>query len=107
MFVFAKPLETRRFKAVAGMPLPAKLNTVYGRRYLKTTYGDDVIAEVDYEHPETFIQLLDAKTDKGIREAYGKLKMVCDEQAKQLASYKSEVAQLQKKLRLSGQTNPE
>lgn len=98
MHVFTRALETRRFKAAAGMPLPARFDTVYGRKFLKDTYGPDIITELDYHNPQNFIALLGNDTDGEVREKYAKLKVLADNQGKALRELEKENIQLKRQL---------
>ncbi len=98
MHVFTREIETRRFKSAPGMPVPARFDTVYGRKYLKEHYGEDVIAELDYRHPENFVALLGDLTDGEVRQKYGQLKTLADAQAKQIRDLEKDNEQLKKQV---------
>ena len=80
MPIFTRELETTRFKAAPGMPLPARLDTVYGRKFLRERYGEDIITELDYRKPDNFLKMISKDSD--LRDQFAKLKMVADTQAK-------------------------
>ncbi len=99
MFVFTRSIETARFKALAGMPIPVKFNSVHARRYLRSKYGDDLIMEIDYSNPEEFLKVIGADSDEMLRENFIKLKMLADEQASTITDMKRDNERLKKELR--------
>lgn len=98
MHVFTRPLETRRFKAIAGMPLPSRLDTANGRKFLRDTYGEDIIMELDYREPDNFLALIAKDSDASVRDKYGKLKLLADGQASKIRDLERENAQLRKQV---------
>ena len=96
--VFTRPIETPRFKAVAGMPVPAKLDTAHGRQFLRKTYGEDIIAALDYRQPDSFLALIAKDSDATVRDKYAALKSLADSQAKTIRDLERDNVQLKKRL---------
>jgi hypothetical protein len=98
MFIFTRELSTARFKAVAGMPVPARYDNAHARKFLKDTYGDDIIMELDYRRPENFLALIAKDSDASVRDQYAKLKMLADGQGKRIQALERENEQLKKRV---------
>ncbi len=101
MFIFTRPINTGRFNALAGMPVPPKFNTVHARKYLKSKYGDDLIMELDYAKPEKFLKIIGSDSEELLPENFVKLKVLVDEQASSITGLKREVERLKKQIRLA------
>lgn len=105
MHFLTRNIETTRYKLAAGLPLPRRLDTPHGRRFMRETYGEDCIRELDYGNPDDIYKIIPTGTDDEIRESYMKLKAVVDQQAKSIRDLERDNAQLKKQVeRLKGGT---
>lgn len=95
-YVATRSFKTDRYTFEAGHPIPTRLNTPFGRKFLKQTYGEDVILEVDTAKPEKLLALF-AKDGLDAQE-YVRLKQLCEEQAKQLRGLEKENERLKKQV---------
>ncbi len=97
MFVFAKDLETKRFKAIAGMPVPPKYTSPHCIKLLREKYGEGVIREVTraYIDPEQMLEIFAGSADGQAK----KLAAICASQEKAIETLKKENVRLKAQLR--------
>ena len=100
MNIVTRDLETKRYRFVAGLPVPLRLDTPTGRQFLRKTYGKDFILEVDPKNPSPYLKLIGANTETDIKEKFTQLKLLTDQQAKRIHDQDREIEQLKKQLRL-------
>ena len=98
MWVAARKIETPRMTLYPGEPLPPKYNTLYSRRYLKRTLGEDCIFELDYRNPDKFLSVVGKVGDENLKGQFMQLKLVAEEQARTIKNLERENAQLKKQL---------
>ena len=101
MFVFGKDLETKRFKAVAGMPVPPKYSSSPHIKSLRLKYGHDAIKEIPqaYIKPEQMLEIFSASANEQIK----KLAELCASQEKIIDEQNKELEKLRSKKRVSEQ----
>lgn len=93
MHVFTRDIETRNFKALAGMPVPPKYNTPSARRSIADKYGQDIIKEITHRNLNDFRSLLSGSSDDKVAQ----LSALCDEQAKKIETLEKENQKLRSK----------
>ena len=103
-WVYAKEIKTERFHVMPGEPLLDRHSSSLGRKYAKKTYGNDCMAQVDFRDPGTFLKLIGADNPKNLKEVYGKLKLLCDEQSKRIAELEGMIRTLDRDVRKAGGT---
>jgi hypothetical protein len=101
-WVYAKEIQTKRFHVMPGEPLLDRHSSSIMRKYVKTTYGKDSIAQVDFRDPDSFLKIIGVNTTSDMKQAYGKLKVLCDEQAKRIAELEDMVRRLDRDVRKAG-----
>lgn len=101
-WVYNKEIKTPRFHVMPGEPLLERHSNPVGRKYVRAQYGEDAIALVDFRDPTSFLKVVGADTDEKIKESFGKLKELCDEQLKTIKQLQAEKKQLLRELRLAG-----
>jgi len=97
MFVFAKDLETKRFRAITGMPVPPKYTSPHCIRLLREKYGQDVIKEVTraYIDPEQMLEYFAGSSNDQAK----KLAVLCASQEKTIESQSKEITKLKAQLK--------
>jgi hypothetical protein len=103
-WVYAKEIKTERFHVMPGEPLLDRHSSSLGRKYAKQKYGADCMALVDFRDPATFLKIIGADNPKSTKEAYGKLKLLCDEQSKRIAELEGMIRTLDRDVRKAGGT---
>lgn len=100
MWVFTKTIETNKFKAIAGMPVPPKYSSVYALNSIRTKYGKDSVKQVDYSNPATFAGLV-SEDGKSMIENLRRLKALSEDQAREIKQLRTENANLTVELKKS------
>ena len=100
MHVITRDLETKRYKFIAGLPVPPRLDTPSGRKFLRNTYGADILLEIDSRNPAEYLKLIGANSETDVKEKFAQLKLLTDQQAKRIRDLEHENEQQKKQLRL-------
>jgi hypothetical protein len=95
-YVATRSFKTNRYTFETGHPIPARLNTPHGRKFLQQTYGADVILEVDTAAPDKLLALF--SKDGVNAQEYVRLKQLTEEQAKTLRDQGREIERLKKQV---------
>jgi len=103
-WVYAKEIKTERFHVMPGEPLLDRHSSSLGRKYAKSKYGNDCMAQVDFRDPDSFLKVIGVHNTSDMKQAYGKLKLLCDEQAKRIGELEDMVRRLDRDVRKAGGT---
>lgn len=96
MHILTRDLESARYTFTAGMPLPRRLDTPNGRRYMRQSYGEDCIMELDPANPKAYLDLIGAGTSIEKDAQIVQLRETVENQAKEIRDLRHENQRLKK-----------
>jgi len=97
MFVVTRDIETRKFKLVAGQPLPPAYQGKYARDSIEARYGKGLFIEVTARRSADFEKFLASIAVKPDHDKVTQLTALCEEQVKRIEALEKENKALRSK----------